>query len=137
MRVRRLLGSASRTFRKGGATMKRRIGDRRVTPRFEIVGDLWGSVDVSASLTVVNLGRGGALLESPVPFAPESVHSVVAVTHEESHEVTLRVRHSTAGQTLGHRRYLVGVEFVDVSPALDEFLARQVSLGNGSLSVEA
>jgi hypothetical protein len=117
--------------------MKRRIGDRRVTPRFEIVGDLWGSVDVSASLTVVNLGRGGALLESPVPFAPESVHSVVAVTHEESHEVTLRVRHSTAGHQHGQRKYLVGVEFVDVSPALDDFLVRQVSLGNDSVSVEA
>ena len=39
--------------------MKRRIGDRRGKPRFEIVGDLWGSVDVSASLTVLNLGAGG------------------------------------------------------------------------------
>jgi hypothetical protein len=117
--------------------MKRRIGDRRVSPRFEIVGDLWGNVDVSASLTVVNLGRGGALLESPVPFAPESVHSVVAVTAEESHEVTLRVRHSTAGHQHEQRKYLVGVEFVDVSPALDDFLARQVALGNDSVSVEA
>jgi hypothetical protein len=117
--------------------MKRRIGDRRVSPRFEIVGDLWGNVDVSASLTVVNLGRGGALLESPVPFAPESLHPVVAVTAEESHEVTLRVRHSTGGHQHGQRKYLVGVEFVDVSPALDDFLARQVALGNDSVSVEA
>jgi hypothetical protein len=117
--------------------MKRRIGDRRTKPRFEVVGDLWGSVDVNASLTVVNLGRGGALLESPVPFVPESVHSVVAVTHEESHKVTVRVRHNTGDDQQGARRYLVGVEFVDVPPALDEFLARQVALGNGSLSVKA
>ena len=117
--------------------MKRRIGDRRSKPRFEIVGDLWGSVDVSASLAVVNLGRGGALLESPMPFVPESVHSVLAVTHEESHRVTVRVRHSTGGDHQGGRRYLVGVEFVDVPPALEEFLARQVALGNGSLSVKA
>jgi hypothetical protein len=117
--------------------MKRAIGDRRDKPRFEIVGDLWGSVDVSASLAVVNLGRGGALLESPVPFAPESMHSVVAVTHEESHRVSLRVRHSTAGEPHGRRHFLVGVQFVDVSPALEEFLDRQLSLGNGSLSVKA
>jgi PilZ domain len=122
---------------KGGATMKRRIGDRRTKPRFEIIGDLWGSVDVSASLAVVNLGRGGALLESPVPFVPESVHAVVAVTHEESHKVTVRVRHSTGDDRQGQRRYLVGVEFIDMSPALEEFLARQVTLGNSSLSVEA
>jgi hypothetical protein len=135
MGSRRRFGVALKSEKAG--TMKRRIGDRRVSPRFEIVGDLWGNVDVSASLTVVNLGRGGALLESPVPFAPESVHSVVAVTAEESHEVTLRVRHSTAGHQHGQRKYLVGVEFVDVSPALDDFLARQVALGNGSVSVEA
>jgi len=127
----------ARETSKGGGTMKRRIGDRRVNPRFEIVGDLWGSVDVSASLGVVNLGRGGALLESPVPFAPESVHSVVAVTHEESHEVALRVRHCTAGHQHGRPTYLIGVEFVEVSKELDDFLARQVSLGNDSLSVEA
>jgi hypothetical protein len=114
--------------------MKRRMGDRRNKPRFEIVGDLMGSVDVRASLTVVNLGRGGALLESPVPFPPQSVHSVIAVTAEETHKVTVRVRHSTAGEQEGRRHYLVGVEFVDVSPTLDEFLARQVSLGSGSLS---
>jgi hypothetical protein len=116
--------------------MKRRIGDRRIKPRFEIVGDLWGSVDVSASLPVVNLGRGGALLDSPVPFVPESVLSVTAVTREESHKVTVRVRHSTESDQKGGRRYRIGVEFVDVPPALDEFLARHVALGNGSFSVK-
>jgi hypothetical protein len=117
--------------------MKRRIGDRRTKPRFEIVGDLWGSVDVSASLAVVNLGRGGALLESPLPFEPESVHSVVAVTADESHRVTVRVKHSTGGDHEGNRRYLVGVEFVDVPPSLEEFLARHVAFDNGSLSLKA
>jgi hypothetical protein len=117
--------------------MKRRIGDRRSKPRFEIVGDLWGSVDVSSSLSVVNLGRGGALLESPVPLVLESVHSVVAVTEEESHKVTLRVRHSTGDERQGRRRFLIGVEFLDVSPALDAFLERHVAFGNGTLSIEA
>jgi len=117
--------------------MKRRIGDRRGKPRFEIIGELWGSVDVSASLTVVNLGRGGALLESNVPLAPETVHAALVVTEEESHHVTLRVRHSTPDARTAQRRYLTGVEFVDVTPALDQFLVRQIEFGTGSLPVEA
>jgi len=116
--------------------MKRRIGDRRGKPRFEIVGELWGSVDVSAALTVVNLGRGGALLESAVPLPLESVHAVLVVTDEESHTVTLRVRHTTPDAQTGRRRYLSGVEFVDVTPALDQFLARQV-FGSGGTPLEA
>jgi len=117
--------------------MQRRIGDRRGKPRFEIVGELWGSVDVSASLSVVNLGRGGALLESTTPLVPESVHAVLVVTDDESHQVTLRVRHTTPDEQSGRRRYLTGVEFVDVTPALDEFLERQMSFGTGSLPAEA
>jgi hypothetical protein len=129
--------SSSTPGARESVTMKPRIGDRRSKPRFEIVGDLWGSVDVSTSLSVLNLGRGGALLDSPVPFVLESVHSVVALTDEESHKVTLRVRHSTGDERQGRRRFLIGVEFLDVSAALDDFLARHVAFGNGTLSMEA
>jgi hypothetical protein len=115
--------------------MKRRIGDRRSKPRFEIVGDLWGSVDVSTSLTLRNLGRGGALLESSVPLAVESVHSVMALADGQSLPLQMRVRHTTPAPASGEGRYLLGVEFLNVSPAVDEFILRHV--GNGSVSVEA
>lgn len=117
--------------------MQRRIGDRRGKPRFEVIGDLRGSVDVSASLTVRNLGRGGALLEASMPLAAESVHAVTVVSEHESHAATLRVRHSTPDEQSGQSLYLMGVEFVDVTPALDEFLVRQVAFGTGSQPVEA
>ena len=54
---------------KASRWMKRRIGDRRSKPRFEIVGDLWASVDTTSSLLLQNVGPGGALLESTVPLA--------------------------------------------------------------------
>ncbi len=116
--------------------MKRRIGDRRSKPRFEIVGELWGSVDVSASLAVLNLGRGGALLESSMRLTPGTTYSVQVVTDTESHRVTMRVRHTVASAEGGHG-YLVGVEFVDVSAPLGDFLDRQLALGSGGLQVEA
>ncbi len=117
--------------------MKRRIGDRRSKPRFEIVGELWGSVDVNATLAVVNIGRGGALLESPVQLAAGALHSVQVVTDTESHRVTMRVRHSVAVPEADGPGYRVGVEFVDVTAALDDFLARQLALGSGGMPVEA
>jgi hypothetical protein len=117
--------------------MKRRIGDRRSKPRFEIVGELWGSVDAGASLAVLNLGRGGALLESSVQLAPGATYSVQVVTDSESHHVTMRVRHSVASVERGHPGYMVGVEFVDVSAPLGDFLERQLALGSGGLPVQA
>ena len=120
-----------------GNTMRRKIGDRRRGPRFELVGELWGSLDMSSSLSIVNLAPGGALLQSAAPLPPGSVHTVLAVTDEESHEVTVRVCHAMLGDDQGHPCYLIGVEFVDVSPALGEFLNRQLVPGDGARPVEA
>jgi hypothetical protein len=118
--------------------MKRRIGDRRAKPRFEIVGDLWGSVDVSASMKVRNLGRGGALLESPLPLTADSVHWVTALADGTAHPVQLRVRHSTASVGVaGAPQYLIGVQFLKLSPGVEEFIVRYVGMSNGSISVEA
>ena len=122
---------------KVDGTMKRRIGDRRGKPRFEIVGDLWGSLDTSTSLTLKNLGRGGALLDSPLPLAPDSVHWVTALANGESHAVQLRVRHSTTTESGETPRYLIGVEFLKLSPGLEDFILRQVVVDNGNVSVEA
>ena len=125
------------TAEKVDGTMKRRIGDRRGKPRFEIVGDLWGSLDTSTSLTLKNLGRGGALLDSPLPLAPDSVHWVTALADGESHAVQLRVRHSTTTENGETPRYLIGVEFLKLSPGLEDFIVRQVVIDNGNVSVEA
>ena len=118
--------------------MKRRIGDRRSKPRFEIVGDLWGSIDATASLLVQNLGRGGALLESPLPLAPESVHWVTALAEDQPHLVQIRVRHSRAvALPAGPPRFLIGVEFVTLSPGIEEAIVRYLDMANGGAPAEA
>ena len=48
--------------------MERRLGDRRGRPRFEIVGELWGTLDTALSMPLLNVGRGGALVRSTVPL---------------------------------------------------------------------
>ena len=54
--------------------MRRKIGDRRIRPRFDIVGDLWGTLETVLQLPLRNVGRGGALIHSHVPLPSHSVH---------------------------------------------------------------
>jgi hypothetical protein len=119
-----------------GDRMKRRIGDRRGKPRFEIVGDLWGNVEMSTILTIKNLGRGGALLESPRPLAPDSVHWVTAVTGAEAQAVQMRVRHSTPTGFPGQTRYRIGVEFLELSAEMEQLILQQVASGSGPVGAE-
>jgi hypothetical protein len=117
--------------------MKRKIGDRRGKPRFEIVGDLWGSIDATASLLVQNLGRSGALLESPLPLAPDSVHWVTAMADNQPHLVQIRVRHSRAvTMPDGQPRFLIGVEFVKLSPGVEETIDGFMELADRGASAE-
>jgi hypothetical protein len=103
--------------------MKRRIGDRRHKTRFEIVGDLWGTMETTARLTIRNLGPRGALLESPVALAPESLHWVHALIDGEAQPLRFRVRHA-AGDSSSSGPYLIGVEFVVVNPETQAFIDR-------------
>jgi hypothetical protein len=117
--------------------MKRRIGDRRGKPRFEIIGDLWGSIDTTTTLLVQNLGRGGALLESPLPLALESVHWVTVTADNQPHLAQIRVRHRTPAATSdGRASFLIGVEFLKLSPAVDQAISRYLELADGGSAAE-
>jgi hypothetical protein len=130
--------AVSRGAEKADGRMKRRIGDRRTKPRFEIVGDLWASVDVTTTMVVHDVGRGGALLESPLALALDSTHWVTALTDGQPHLVQIRVRHSTPVAATGPEpRYLVGVEFLRLSPAVQEFIVRALAELDGSRQAEA
>ena len=102
--------------------MKRRIGDRRLKSRFEIVGDLWGTMETTATLVVRNLGPRGALLESSVSLAPDSMHWVHAFVDGEAQPLRFRVRHAIGGASDGP--YLIGVEFVVVNEQTQAFIDR-------------
>ncbi len=123
--------TSSRACRSGAAErvaalMKRRIGDRRLKTRFEIVGELWGSLDASATLSMRNVSAGGALLESPVPLVPESIYEASAYFDDEPQPVRFRVRHSVKMSGAREPRYLTGIEFVRVTAAVEAFIQRQL-----------
>ena len=97
-------------------TVKRRLGDRRARPRFEIVGELFGSFETVLRLPLRNVGIGGALFESHVPLAPESIHRLTWRCNDRETAVQVRVRHVKPIESAdGERTYLIGIEFMSLN----------------------
>jgi hypothetical protein len=92
-----------------------RLADRRTATRFEIVGELWGSVQALEPLRVCNLAQEGALVESVAPLPVGSVQPIRLVNGTQTAEVRAAVRHlSPVYLQGGGRRYRVGLEFVQL-----------------------
>lgn len=112
--------------------MRRKLGDRRIRPRFDIVGELWGTLESVLRLPVRNVGRGGALIHSHVPLSSGSVHRLTIET--AGAPLTTQVRVQRVEPRSGHdgeRSYLIGVEFMSPHPALLEQVDRWVAAGHG------
>lgn len=106
-------------------TPRRRLGDRRIRRRFEIVGQLWGALETVESLRMRNVSEGGALLESRFALAVDSVHRVRLAGEGQGCDVQARVRH--VEQMSGPApRFAIGLEFIapaeDVSAHLDALM---------------
>ena len=71
----------------------RRFGDRRTRPRFEILGPLWGTLETVEPLRLVNLSPGGALIESTLPLAVDSVQRIRVNWDGEAVDQQVRVLH--------------------------------------------
>lgn len=92
-----------------------RLADRRVATRFEIVGELWGSVQALEPLHVCNCSLGGALVESLAPLPIGSVQPIRISQGTQTAEVRAAVRHlSPVRLQGGGHRYRVGLEFIEV-----------------------
>jgi hypothetical protein len=102
-----------------GGTVKRRLGDRRARPRFEIVGELFGSLETVLRLPLKNVGIGGALFESHVPLAAESIHRLTWKCDDRETAVQVRVRHVKPIESAdGERTYQIGIEFMSLNPTI-------------------
>lgn len=110
--------------------MRRKMGDRRIRPRFDIVGDLWGSLETVLRLPLKNVSRGGALIHSHVPLPPESVHRIAMYAEGQELSVPVRVSHVDERVSAdGERTYLIGVQFISAPPALLQLVDRLLVTG--------
>lgn len=117
---------------EGGDSVTRKMEDRRIGPRFDIVGDLWGTLETVLRLPLKNVSRGGALIHSYVPLPSHSVHRLTFDSDGQDLSVPVRVsRVDTQVSADGERKYLIGVEFLSAQPALLERIERWLAAGQG------
>ena len=101
----------------------RPLGDRRRRIRLEVVGSLWGTLEIEREAQLVNISRTGALILSPVPAVVDSTQSVKLTV--EGHELKLaaRVRHQQlVTDTGGEPSYRIGLEFLEAPAVLGHAL---------------
>jgi hypothetical protein len=101
--------------------VKKRIGDRRKGPRFEIVGALSGTLETWQRLKLLNVGAGGALLEAPAPLLSGSRVSGRVTTGGQLRELRALVRR--VEPDTAQQRYRVAVEWGQPLAETDALLA--------------
>ena len=100
--------------------MRRRLADRRVRPRFEIVGDLAGTMETAAHLEICDVSMEGALVRSGVALHPGAELSVTLEFRGALAPAFIRVRHV---RREAEQIYAAGVEFVAPSRELIALVA--------------
>ena len=113
----------------------RRLSDRRGRLRFELVGELAAALGTIELLTVRDISWRGVLVESSVPLPVESAQSLRWVSDDLAGDITARVRHVTrADRPDGTEGYRIGLEFLDVQPAMRAEIGRLAGAGLPSSS---
>ena len=118
--------------------MRRKLGDRRVKPRYDLVGELVGTLETVLRLPLVNVSPGGALIESHVPLPVQSVHRLTFDCEGRDAATQVKVHHvRPVTSDDGRTRYLIGVEFMSPHPALLGEIGRWMMVGGETAPSEA
>jgi hypothetical protein len=89
------------------------FGDRRGQVRFDVVGALWGLLELTETARICNVSNTGALIDSPLPAALDSTQTVRVIVEGQTVALDARVRHiRRVGIESGTPRYLIGLEFM-------------------------
>ena len=93
------------------------VGDRRSHVRFDVVGALWGLLEMNEAARIRNVSTTGALIESPVPVALGSTQTIRVTVDGEPVTVDTRVRHVRRADgrnvtDISAAPFLIGVEFI-------------------------
>jgi hypothetical protein len=104
------------------------MSNRRSEVRYDVVGALWGQLELHDEAQLRNVSVSGALLESPLAAALDSTQLVQLTVEGQQVAVEARVRHVTPLDDLrGFSRFLIGVEFV----ALPTSVLQSIELFSG------
>ncbi len=105
-----------------GAYDKQRDGER-----IPILGELHGEVTVFQPITIREISRGGAQIETTVPLQLNSLHQFRLVLSDRSVVVKGRVAHCRVSEVDDQgTTYRAGVEFIDLSEPVAAAIAEFV-----------
>lgn len=85
--------------------------DRRAHQRYDVLGALWGVLEIPEPATVVNVSTQGMLIDAPICPVPNSVHSLHILIEGEPVTVEAIVRHCRPHP---EGRHLIGLAFLHV-----------------------
>ena len=89
------------------------LSDRRQDERFDVVGSMWGVLDINEPATIDNVSTTGALVNSPMPATPNFTQELHLVVDGQDVKMDAIVRHVRGViNEAGDERFLIGVEFV-------------------------
>lgn len=108
---------------RGPAPVKKRLGERRTKPRFDIVGLLVGTVESWPRYSVLNVGPFGALVKATWPFPLGTRLGGTLAIRGRRLPIRAVVRRVARGTDPEGRPWCwVGLEWVDGPIAMDEFV---------------
>jgi PilZ domain-containing protein len=91
--------------------------NKRDTERVAVPAPLYGEVKVYQPMTILDISRGGAQIETPFALQLDSLHDFRISLGERSVVVKGRIAHCHIGELReGVVLYRTGVEFIEVSP---------------------
>jgi hypothetical protein len=95
------------------------LGDRRAEVRLEVLGSLYGTLDLDEQTKVVNISGGGALVTATQPVTVDSTQVVRLTLDGQQLSLEARVRHATRVEGRGEEpQYQIGLEFLKPPAAL-------------------
>ena len=90
------------------------MSDRRAEPRYDVIGALWGVLELHEEARLRNVSATGVLLDSPVPMALDSAQTIRLEVDGHGITVEARVKHVRQqhydARGLG---YAIGLEFIE------------------------
>ncbi|MBS1819437.1 MAG: PilZ domain-containing protein [Acidobacteria bacterium] len=89
--------------------MKTPTLDRRAHQRYDVLGALWGVLELPEPAIVVNVSTQGMLIDAPICPVPNSVHALHILIEGEPVTVDAVVRHCRSHPD---GRHLIGLAFL-------------------------
>ncbi len=90
------------------------MSDRRSQPRFDVIGSLWGVLELHEEARLRNVSATGVLLDSPVPMALDSTQTIRLAVDGQGVAVEARVRHvRQQTDNSPEARFVIGLEFIE------------------------